>query len=143
MPYKQTQTFGGNGGIDFSDDLTQVCRLSKVIIRHGVRVDAITSVWMMTNGTELQGSRHGGNGGIEDFFVLAKGEYINRIDGRAGATIDSLTFFTNLEHQYGPYGGTGGEEFKMRNLNIGGFFGRAGTLVDQLGCYTIADAECK
>lgn len=141
MAYRKTGAFGGTGGVAFSDDLTQACRLAKVIIRHGARVDSIACVWTSTEGSPIQGTKHGGDGGSESSFELAKEEYINRIEGRSGEGVDSLTFFTNVGNKYGPYGGSGGEPFEITDLHIGGFYGRSGARLDEMGGFTVYNCE--
>jgi hypothetical protein len=135
-PYKQSSVYGGDGGAPFTDDLTQICRLVQVIIRHGSRIDAITSVWVLPNGTEVTGTRHGGTGGTESSFTLEKDEYINRIELRSGSEVDALTFFTDTGNKYGPYGGSGGSEHTISGGPINGFFGRSGARLDAIGAFS-------
>jgi hypothetical protein len=70
-PYKPSSQYGGDGGSSFTDDLTQVCRLVRVIIRHGSRIDAITSVWVLPDGTEVTSARHGGTRAREGRVAIA------------------------------------------------------------------------
>jgi hypothetical protein len=138
MAYNKTSRVGGNGGNSFSDDLTEMCDLIRVKVRHGKKIDAITSVWRTTAGNELQGTQHGGGGGEQSAFTLAEGEFINRIEGRSGDEIDQLTFFTNQGHKYGPYGGNGGSPFTLADLKVGGFWGRSEERLDAFGAFTVA-----
>ncbi|ESO13182.1 hypothetical protein HELRODRAFT_159813 [Helobdella robusta] len=55
-------------------------------------------------------------------FKLKDGDYINRIDYRAGFLIDQITFHTNSGLKYGPYGGVGGSEGSFTPRKKGGFF---------------------
>jgi hypothetical protein len=95
-------------------------------------------VWITTNGFALQGPRHGGGGGSESSFDLAEGEFITRIEGRSGSEVDQLTFTTNKGNKHGPYGGGGGAPFAVSDINVGGFFGRSGDRLDQIGFYATA-----
>jgi Jacalin-like lectin domain. len=139
MPYKRSSEHGGSGGGVFSDDLTETCRLARVIIRHGTYVDAITPVWKMVDGKETPGLRHGGTGGSESSFTLEEGEFIKRVTGRSGWYIDQLTFYTSKGQQYGPYGGSGGGSFDIGGLNVGGFFGRSGIYLDAIGFFILTE----
>jgi hypothetical protein len=135
-PYKQSSVYGGDGGSPYTDDLTQICRLAQVIIRHGSRIDAIASVWELPNGTLVTGTRHGGTGGTESSFTLDKGEYINRIELRSGREVDALTFYTDAGNKYGPYGGSGGDAHSISGGPINGFFGHSGARLDAIGAYS-------
>jgi len=88
MPYKKSQQVGGQGGDEFSDDLTQVVRIVRISIRHGARVDAIQTTWLLTDGTQLTGARHGGGGGEETVIEFGSNENIVTIQGRSGSRID-------------------------------------------------------
>ena len=54
----------------------------------------------------------GGNGGTEylqvNMFTLADGEKLTRMEGMTnGVVLDMMTFYSNLNNIYGPYGITG------------------------------------
>jgi hypothetical protein len=138
--YKKSSQNGGSGGSYFSDDLTQVARLARVIIRAGSEVDAIQSIWTTTSGGTMEGAAHGGTGGTLYSFDLAPDDYIIRIDGRAGSRVDQLTFTTHLGKKFGPYGGKGGSEFVITagGHPINGFFGRSGSRLDAIGAFSTA-----
>jgi hypothetical protein len=135
MPFKQTSQQGGTGGGQFSDDLTQVRRLIRVNIRHGSRVDGIQAIWQTCEGTQ-QGNWHGGQGGQLSGFDLGPDEFIVLVEGRSGSRVDSLTFTTNKGNSFGPYGGTGGKDFKVSNIQLGGFYGRSASELDAIGFWT-------
>jgi hypothetical protein len=135
-PYKQSSVYGGDGGSPFTDDLTQVCRLAGMVVRHGSRIDAITSIWELPDGSQVTGTRHGGTGGSESSFTLEKDEYINRIELRSGSEVDSLTFFTDTGNKFGPFGGSGGGDHTIVGGPINGFFGRSGSRLDAIGAYS-------
>ncbi|POZ59936.1 jacalin-like lectin [Chromobacterium alticapitis] len=137
--YTRTQQFGGEGGSSFADNLTEVCRLSQINIRHGSRVDSIQGVWITPSGDQVTGSKHGGDGGELTSIVLAGNEYIVRVDGRSGSRVDQLSFTTNLGNVYGPYGGSGGSAFSLSGTHIGGFFGRSGSELDSVGFFNRVD----
>jgi hypothetical protein len=138
MSHEPTPTRGGSGGSSFADNLTQTCQIRTVIIRHGLYVDAIQVVWTTPTGQLITGPRRGGGGGTQSSFNLEDGEYIAAVVGRSGAYIDQLEFRTNRGRRFGPYGGGGGSPFAYFNLNVGGFFGRRGAYLDQLGMFTKA-----
>ena len=145
----QTRLYGGSGGAFFSDELPDGARIIEVLIRHGEYVDGIQLCWEMADGSTVFGPYHGGQGGMEDSFILAPGEVIEVIHGASGDLVDSLTFQTSLGHSYGPYGGGGGnpfaENFKAQPNPIDhapgaqvsralvGIFGRSGDLLDAIG----------
>lgn len=51
MAYVKSSDYGGNGGGDFSDDLTKTCRMVSVSVRSGTYVDAITCEWVNIGGS--------------------------------------------------------------------------------------------
>ena len=118
--------YGGNGGGSFSDDLTEINRITKVTIRHGAVIDSIQTTWLSTTGATVVGTRYGGDGGNSTEFTINDGENICKIEGRSGGSIDQLTFYTDKGRQFGPYGGNGGEKFEILCPDgFNGFFGRA------------------
>jgi hypothetical protein len=138
MAYKPTQQFGGSGGNAFSDDLTQSCRVGAVNIRSGSLVDSIEFIYIKPGGGTYSGGQHGGSGGTGASFKLANGESIVRVDVRSGSKVDQLKFTTNLGNVYGPYGGNGGTPSAITG-QIGGIFGRSGSLLDNIGFFNAAN----
>jgi len=135
-PYVKTLSYGGSGGGDFSDNLTNTVRVTQISIRHGKYVDSIQTTWLTTEGKSITGERHGGDGGSEDTFSLSEGEYITDINGRSGKLVDQLTFYSNFGKEYGPYGGSGGSPFEIKDICVGGFFGKSGKYLDAIGVFT-------
>ena len=79
---------------------------------------------------------------------LEAGDMITALAGKCGSYIDSLTITTSKAaggtHQYGPFGGSGGQRFKAftvpTNGRFIGLFGRAGLWTDALGVvYSVVD----
>ncbi|MDR1648016.1 MAG: hypothetical protein LBR88_08295 [Zoogloeaceae bacterium] len=137
MPYKKSNPYGygGGGGSEFSDDLTQTTKIVSILIRHGERVDAIQTTWLLTNETLFEGKFHGGNGGEATVIQFAEDEHIVSVQGRSGQRVDSLTITTN-KNSYGPYGGNGGSPFgPISAEKAGGFFGRSGQELDAIGVF--------
>lgn len=134
MPYKKTDSYGGPGGNNFSDDLTQTVRISAITVRHGRYIDAISTTWMLTDGKFFTGPRHGGSGGEETTINFSPDEFITSIVVSSGKFIDSLTFITNKK-SYGPYGGKGGTPKPVSALNCGGFCGKSGTYLDSISFF--------
>ena len=134
--YVPTVQSGGDGGDAFQDDLAEVSRLIGLNIRAGEYVDALQCIWSTPAGSTVSGTQHGGGGGSLNQILLSNNEYIVRVDGRSGIYIDQLTFTTNLENVFGPFGGDGGDPFSLPNLSVGGFFGRSGDLLDAVGVFT-------
>ena len=135
-PYTPSNQYGGTGGGAFSDDLTETTKLTKINIWSGAMIDAIQATWMKPGGAVFTGTKHGGNGGGLSTINLKNDEYITRIDGRADGHVNQLTFTTNLGNKYGPYGGSGGKEFTLSGLNVGGFLGRSGAFIDALAVFS-------
>jgi hypothetical protein len=128
-------TFGGSGGNSFNDsDVLSPSANSgpirQIFIRAGSIVDSIGVGY--NNGTRFN---HGTSvGGTAHIITLADDEHILEVRGRAGSTLDQVTFISNKAN-YGPYGGGGGSPF---SVNFSGcalqyFFGRANECVDQIG----------
>jgi hypothetical protein len=136
-PYRRSTQFGGTGGNAFADNLTEICRLAQLTVRHGSRVDAIQAVWELPSGALVTGQQHGGGGGSPSTFKLAKGEYINRIELRSAYEIDSLTFYTSAGNKHGPYGGSGGTPQEIAAGPINGFFGRSASRLDAFGVFSL------
>lgn len=132
----RSQQNGGNGGREFADDLTETCQLVQVKIRSGNRVDSIQGFWSTPSGSQVSGAVHGGGGGSLKSFTLEPGEFITRIDGRAGSRVDQLEFHTNKGRVHGPFGKSGGQPFTITNVQVGGFFGRSGNALDSIGFFT-------
>lgn len=57
---------------------------------------------------------------------LNDGEFVTEMFGRAGSAIDSLGLRTSNGREFGPYGGTGGVPFLLRNPSTQAFLGFAG-----------------
>ncbi|MGZ5075580.1 MAG: jacalin-like lectin [Methylobacter sp.] len=134
-PFVPSQQYGGSGGSAFSDDLTQASQLVQLSIWSGQYVDAIQATWSKPGGGTFTGAKHGGGGGGLNVITFKSGEYITRVDGRAGQFTDQLTFTTNLGNKYGPYGGGGGSPYSISNLKVGGFLGRSGSYLDAFGVF--------
>lgn len=67
--------------------------------------------------------------------TLTEGEYIVRVDYRAGDRIDSLSFTTNTGITHGPFGGSGGSSGRYTvtpGAKLGCMAGRSGSSTDQL-----------
>ncbi|CAK9859758.1 unnamed protein product [Sphagnum jensenii] len=82
-------------------------------------------------------------------FSLKPNEFLTQIEGYYGVThlpiggvgilgLTGITFHTNLQKVYGPYGGGKEQNFTHFQTSVGkivGFFGKAGQIVDQLGVF--------
>ncbi|KAH8950291.1 hypothetical protein BDL97_10G077100 [Sphagnum fallax] len=86
-------------------------------------------------------------------FSLKPNEFLTQIEGYYGVThftikgdgipgLTGITFRTNLQKVYGPYGGGKELNFTHFQTSVGkivGFFGKAGQIVDQLGVFMSDD----
>ncbi|MEA3065609.1 MAG: hypothetical protein QOJ27_2061 [Sphingomonadales bacterium] len=131
--------FGGGGGAPFQDPgpVPELSRILTISVRHGTFIDAIATTYMLPDGSQ-QTFSHGGGGGTEDVIHFNAGERIIAVVGRSGDLLDNIAFLTEdpqgVRRTYGPYGGPGGAQFIV-NADVNGFFGRSGTLIDQLGFF--------
>lgn len=137
MAYSRSAFYGGNGGNSFADNLTETTALVGLIVYSGEMVDSIQGVFSTTSGSTITGTRYGGDGGDRHEIKLDQGDYIVRVEGRAGDKIDQVKFLTARGAQFGPYGGGGGNPFTISGVHVGGFYGRSGSLIDQLGVFTL------
>ncbi|SFP09904.1 Metal-dependent hydrolase, endonuclease/exonuclease/phosphatase family [Amycolatopsis arida] len=132
-----TDQVGGPHGVPFTDvDRVPVpARVSRVAIRSGERVDAVSTT--LADGTVFA---HGGSGGTERALTLSPGEYLTEItldtgqkDGRT--RIFHVRFRTNLGRVLS--GGTPtsstGTHTAPPGWQIVAFHGRAGAELDKLG----------
>ena len=123
--------FGGTGGSKFDDKVVGIAGMK---IRSGNQVDSIQVTYRYADGSTFEGPRHGGSGGSESQFKLAKGEYLVKMEGKTnGVLVDQVTFYSNRGTKYGPYGKTGAQSFSVEGTEIVSVFGRAGNLLDNLG----------
>lgn len=131
-----TALFGGAGGWAFTDDVSQVRRITRIRVRHGGLVDSLQLTWERHDGQIVEGPRRGGEGGQLTTIDLAPGERLIKVTGRSGGYVDQLTFYTSTGRIYGPYGGSGGQLFELEpdyGDHILGFHGRAAGVIDALG----------
>ncbi len=132
-----TEIAGGRGGDEFSDfQVPPGAKVAMVHVRSGERVDSVQMVYVLPNGRNVAGPRHGGNGGDLTSLRLDPDEYIIGISGRCGDGIDSLRIHTNKRISR-PFGGRGGNRDFRINIpprsQAVGFVGRAGEYLDAIG----------
>eukprot|EP00475_Leptophrys_vorax_P040820 TRINITY_DN76422_c0_g2_i5.p1 TRINITY_DN76422_c0_g2~~TRINITY_DN76422_c0_g2_i5.p1 ORF type:complete len:356 (+),score=92.14 TRINITY_DN76422_c0_g2_i5:182-1249(+) len=99
---------GGAGGSPFDDGDIAHDTIASIHIRCGRMIDAIGIAY---RGESQPKRMHGGTGGREEVFNLDDGEYITRVEGRAGGAVDGLRFFTNKGRSSMWYGDNGGAAF--------------------------------
>jgi hypothetical protein len=126
---------GGTGGDafdDLSDSGTLLGKIASITVRSGSLVDSITVQY-----GDKPGKARGGSGGREDTFNLDDNEWLTELRGRSGSELDQVQFVLSSGRISPVYGGNGGQAFTERRYNsvIKAFFGRSGSLVDQLGVY--------
>ncbi|KAE9012975.1 hypothetical protein PF005_g9909 [Phytophthora fragariae] len=129
---------GGPHGTAFSDINTLVLEqtIGGVTIRSDKRVDAVSL--HVTDPAEVY-MVHGGTGGTDKTLVLASGEYINSIEAHWDKKNDLTRVFylnlgTNLGNSIsGVQTNNKGSATAPAGYQLGGFFGRAGDEVDQIG----------
>jgi len=113
-------------------------RVEEVQIRNGSAIDQIKL--KIGNGKNSYWSDiHGGNGGGGPYsFVVPLGENIISVLIRSGTRIYSLQFITDRGTVSQKFGGNGGT---LRSYNLTGrligFFGRDGTIIDQIGIISL------
>jgi hypothetical protein len=135
-----SEKVGGTNGTDFMlpstrFDILSTEDITRIVIRHGRRVESIEIEY--ANRRNIKQSEAAGNHtGQLSFFELEKGEFITYITGRAGTLIDQITFHTSMRRAFGPYGGTGGQDFEINipsNAKVIGFTGKEGPSIKQIG----------
>ena len=134
----QSTLIGGTGGRYFNnyEDNNNITGIVGMRIRAGNQIDSIQVTYRLNDGTTYTAPRHGGTGGTEFSFTLADGEKLTRMEGMTnGVVVDMLTFYSNLNNVYGPYGVTGLTPFSVMASEIVAFFGRAGDIMDAIGVY--------
>jgi hypothetical protein len=116
------------------DDLTLVNRLTGLVVHSGKCVDSLQCMYLMSDGTTGTGTQWGGSGGAQETITLGTGEFIVLVEGHAGSILDQIMFTTNKGTKFGPYGnGGGGTAFWQPVTELGGFYGRSGTMMDCVG----------
>lgn len=133
----QTQLAGGRGGSPFTDqEVASGARIAEVIVRAGSTIDGIQAVYLLADGSYVEGAQHGGSGGRRYSVRLDRDEYIIGLTGRFGNTIDSLRIVTNKRTSQTFGGGGGGRDFRLdvpSGSQAIGFAGRAGNTLDAIG----------
>jgi hypothetical protein len=115
--FRQTFTYGGGGGNEFSPRSPD-----KIGIRAGGMVDAII----------VDGGHFGGTGGCNPTIVdLAPDDYWSEFHIRSGSMIDQLRLVSK-KGRVVQGGGGGGDPESQANLRIVAIAGRSGDMVDAL-----------
>ena len=104
----QSAQFGGSGGSAFDDKNDNICGIIGLKICSGNQIDSIQVTYRLKNGSAYEAPKHGGNRGSVSSFTLADGEKLIRMEGMTSdVLVDMLTFYSNFNNVYGPYGITG------------------------------------
>ena len=128
--------WGGGGGGYFNILPPSGSRIYAMAIRSGSYVDRLTVWYIRSDGSIYVGGDVGGNGGSYYLQFFSGNEYIYSVAGRSGKHLDRLIIYTNYK-SFG-YGGNGGSVFNAgvpAGYQFLGFWGRSGSLVDQIGFY--------
>ena len=139
----QSNLFGGPGGNFFDDHNVNIVGIVGMRIRAEDRaVNSIQVTYRLRDGSNYTAPMHGQTGGTEYSFTLADGEKLTRMEGEfnqgiSTGVIDSLTFYSNMNNVYGPYGTTDQVQFSFTATEFVAFFGRDGSLIDAIGIYYI------
>ena len=137
LDVERTPTYGGTGGTVFGGALPKgAARISKLLVRAGDQINALTASYCDSVGGNLQTLTYGGtetSPGTWNEIALAADEYINEVQGRADKVVRQLTFKTTKGRTFGPYGPAAGTAFSATGRALIGFFGKCGTAIDQLG----------
>jgi hypothetical protein len=135
---------GGGGGGEFNDELKLIDlklapnhRVVRVVIRTGEIVDFVQIIHILPdNDTLVDLDPHGGSGGGQQSLDLRADERITQIDGRYGQLVDSINIRTNQGRVLSGGGGGGVQGYLYQappGLQIVGFFGRSGAVMDAIG----------
>ena len=134
----QSTLFGGTGGSYFDDHNENIAGIIGMSIHAGNHVDSIQVTYRLKDGSTFAAPMRGGTGGSDFSFTLASGEKLTRMEGMTNGVlnvIDMLTFYSNLNNVYGPYGVTSQTRLSIDADEIVAFFGRVGSLLDGIGVY--------
>jgi hypothetical protein len=125
---------GGGGGSVWSDrDVCQSEAVDGIRMRSGKRIDQVQFRYGSRGWGPVHGNLGSKAGATE--FLLARGEYIVRVDYRGGSSVDQLKFTTNTGRTYGPHGGGGGSADSYAvtpGEKLGCMTGRQGKELDRL-----------
>ncbi len=136
-PAKTSDYYGTlNAASNFSDNpdatFPPVVRISKLFVRHGIRINAIRAEYQLFGGGTRKGAWHGGWGGKLSVLDFAPDEHIIGFRGFTESapleTLSQLTF-TTIDKKgkvkfYGPYGKVAANPFS-RHVSVIGFKGSA------------------
>lgn len=134
---------GGSGGDEFSDvsSVAPGVSLAAIEFRSGDVVDAIRAVYRHGR-DEMEAPWHGGGGGETHRLALEAGEFVTELGGTYGETpgrgrvVRSISVQTNRRTRRFRVGGGGGFPFRYEvgsDLELVGFAGRAGNVIDAVG----------
>ncbi len=138
----------GTGGSHFDDDVMSfnppIMKINQLWIRSGNMIDSIRAEYMLTDGSTVPGSKHGGDGGSETNITFNDGHEITGIFGFSQFQVSELKIGTRVTTgnqsfniSYGPYGSAGTRvPFAVLGKVIG-LFGRSGDQLNSIGFYHI------
>lgn len=128
---------GAGGGTPFADDVTQLHGVRRIDIYGSSYVTGI-AIEYMVQGTERGLIRqYGSLSGTPQTLILDSGEYIQLVNGQAGARIDRLRVETSWGRAIS-VGSGGSAEFKLfggRSRVLVGLFGSVTSELTQLGVF--------
>lgn len=90
-------------------------RIAEIKVRSGCILDGLQLIYQDGRGRRHVGTKHGGDGGDLHIISLSPNEKIKKVvlgsgafQGTAwGRTVEELTFYTDQNRTFGPYGGRG------------------------------------
>lgn len=128
--------WGGSGGHPFYDGRGDVVEIDVTYTND--HVTKLQVAYAESTGSRWHSPTHGSHGGHDEKITLDyPEEYLTQVVGTYGRCVNSISFITN-KGTYGPFGNTEGEGFESpADVVIVGFFGRSGSIIDQLGVLTI------
>lgn len=127
--------WGGPGGQPFYDGRGDIVEIDVTFDDH--HVTKLQVSYAESTGVRWQGATHGSDRGKHEKITLRyPDEYLKQVVGTSERYVNSICFVTN-KTSYGPFGGSGGEAFESpADGVVVGFFGRSGSIIDQLGVIT-------
>jgi len=110
--------------------------VSSIQLRSGKYIDAISVTYRSNSTGDSWNDYHGGGGGGQSqTLTLQPGQFITRVNGRAGKYVDQLRITISDGRSVGG-GGNGGGAFDWSVPSgsvVLGFYGRSGKYLDQIG----------
>ncbi|KAK0588171.1 hypothetical protein LWI29_035337 [Acer saccharum] len=141
------ELYGGQGGSDW--DYCPESGIVEITIIYSDVIDSLHFKHAIENSTDKSSEKFGGCGGKNQQTIKIEwpNEYLTKISGTIATfdkdeVIGTLSFTTNRNNKYGPFGSKSDcyckssfELISEKNRAVVGFFGRQGNFIESIGVY--------